>query len=37
MEVDVITPAVGAGIAEADMNTTGFGVPKSACFGMLKD
>lgn len=30
VDVDVITPAVGAGTADADVNTTVFGVPKFA-------
>ena len=37
VEVDVITPAVGAGKVEADENTTVFGVPKFALFRTLKN
>lgn len=37
VDVDVTTPAAGAGIAEADENTTVFGVPKFAGFSMLKN
>jgi hypothetical protein len=28
VDVEVITPAVGAGVAEAEVKTTGFGVPR---------
>ena len=37
VDVDVITPAVGDGVAEADPNTTAFGDPKLARLNTLKN
>src|SRR5579884_3200284 len=37
VRVDVMTPAVWAGTVEADVNTTGFGVPRFAWFRILKN
>ena len=37
VDVPVIRPAVGAAIADADVNTTVFGVPKFVRFRILKN
>jgi hypothetical protein len=37
VEVDVITPAVGEGVAVAEVKTTAFGVPKLARLKILKN
>jgi hypothetical protein len=37
VDVEVITPAVGEGTVEADVNTTAFGVPKLAWLATLKN